>query len=343
VDLPTAKQARNIQELFTRIASRYDLMNRLMTFGQDQRWRREVVRRAAPGPAAHLLDLGTGTGDLARAALQQFPTARLTAADFTFEMMRLGKRRDARPAWISADAACLPFPPQTFDAAVSGFLVRNVPDVPGVLREQRRVLKPGGRIVILDTTRPRPGGFVPPVRHAAPAWTVPGQAGTTPAAQPGIFAPPVRHAAPAWTVPGQAGTTPAAQPGIFVPPVRHAAPAWTVPGQAGTTPAAQPGIFVPPVRHAAPAWTVPGQAGTTPAAQPGIFAPLVWLHLHIVIPLLARLVTRHGEDYQYLRISTENFLPAEALAIHMEMSGFREVGFRRLMFGTVAIHWGVRA
>ena len=238
MDLPIAKQARNIQGLFTRIASRYDLMNRLMTFGQDQRWRREVIRRAAPAPGARLLDLGTGTGDLARAALRQFPAARLTAVDFTVEMLRLGKRRDARPAWISADAACLPFPPQTFDAAVSGFLVRNVPDVPGVLREQRRVLKPGGRIVILDTTRPRPG----------------------------------------------------------------------------------------------------------------IFAPLVWLHLHLVIPLLARMVVRHGKDYgcafdnhyHYLRISTENFLPAEALAIHMEMSGFREVGFRRLMFGTVAIHWGVK-
>ena len=250
MDLTTAKQARNIQGLFTRIASRYDLMNRLMTFGQDQRWRREVVRRAAPGPAAHILDLGTGTGELARAALKQFPTARLTAVDFTVEMMRLGKRRDARPAWISADATRLPFPPQTFEAAVSGFLVRNVPDVPGVLREGRRVLKPGGRIVILDTTRPRPGGFVPPVRHAA---------------------------------------------------------------------------------------------GTTPAAQPGFFAPLVWLHLHVVIPLLARMVARHVEDYQYLLESTEKFLPAEALAIHMQASGFREVGFRRLMFGTVAIHWGVRA
>jgi demethylmenaquinone methyltransferase/2-methoxy-6-polyprenyl-1,4-benzoquinol methylase len=231
MDLTTAKQAHNIQGVFTRIASRYDLMNRLMTFGQDLRWRREVIRRAALGPAAHLLDLGTGTGGLARAALRQFPAARLTAADFTVEMMRIGRRREPRPAWISADAACLPFPPQTFDAAVSGFLVRNVPDVPGVLREQCRVLKPGGRIVILDTTRPRPG----------------------------------------------------------------------------------------------------------------IFAPLVWLHLHVVIPLLARMVASHGKDYHYLRISTENFLPAEALAIHMEASGFREVGFRRLMFGTVAIHWGVRA
>jgi len=59
--------------------------------------------------------------------------------------------------------------------------------------------------------------------------------------------------------------------------------------------------------------------------------------------LLARVVARHGEDYQYLRASTENFLPAEALAIHMQAAGFREVGFRRLVFGTVAIHWGVRA
>ncbi|MBA4379214.1 MAG: hypothetical protein C0393_00725 [Anaerolinea sp.] len=89
VDLTTAKQARNIQGLFTRIAPRYDLMNRLMTFGQD-----EVVRRAAPAPSARLLDLGTGTGDLARAALRQFPAVRVTAAsgfrDIGFRRLMLG-------------------------------------------------------------------------------------------------------------------------------------------------------------------------------------------------------------------------------------------------------------
>jgi demethylmenaquinone methyltransferase/2-methoxy-6-polyprenyl-1,4-benzoquinol methylase len=230
VDLTTAKQAHSIQSLFTRIASRYDLMNRLMTFGQDQRWRRDVIRCAALAPDARLLDLGTGTGDLACTALREFSSVRVTAVDFTIEMLRRARRRDARPAWLSADAACLPFPGQTFAAAVSGFLLRNVPDVAAVLREQFRLLQPGGRIVILDTTRP----------------------------------------------------------------------------------------------------------------QPGIFAPLVWLHLHIIIPLLAWLVARRDADYQYLRLSTESFLPAEALALHLQAVGFREVGFRRLMFGTVAIHWGVK-
>lgn len=147
------ERARYIQNMFTRIAGRYDVMNRLMTGFQDVRWRRRVIRLAHLGPGGRLLDLGTGTGDLAREALAQQPSARVTAADFTLEMMRVGKKRGALD-WSAADALLLPFKPESFHAVVSGFLMRNVNDLPKALQEQHRVLKPGGRIVILDTTRP---------------------------------------------------------------------------------------------------------------------------------------------------------------------------------------------
>jgi demethylmenaquinone methyltransferase/2-methoxy-6-polyprenyl-1,4-benzoquinol methylase len=149
--------------MFTHIASRYDLMNRLMTAGQDMRWRREVIRRAGLPAQGRLLDLGTGTGDLARLGLQKSHGCQVTAADFTLEMMREG-RKEASPAgleWSAADALNLPFASESFDAVVSGFLLRNVTDVKRSLREQRRVLKPGGRLVALDTTRPRPSLLTP--------------------------------------------------------------------------------------------------------------------------------------------------------------------------------------
>ncbi len=150
-------RARYVRDMFTRIAPRYDLMNRLMTAGQDVRWRREVIRRAALPANGRLLDLGAGTGDLAREALRQYPGARVLAADFTVAMMLAGKQ--AHPAagldWAATDALNLPYPDNCFDAVVSGYLLRNVVDLERALREQKRVLRPGGRLVALDTTRPR--------------------------------------------------------------------------------------------------------------------------------------------------------------------------------------------
>src|SRR5688500_17870611 len=86
------ERAAYVQNMFTRIARRYDLMNRLMTGGQDIGWRRRVIQLARLNRNSRLLDLGTGTGDLAREALAQFPQARVIAADFTLEMMRVGQK-----------------------------------------------------------------------------------------------------------------------------------------------------------------------------------------------------------------------------------------------------------
>ena len=155
-NLTGARRARYVQGMFARIARRYDLMNRLMTVGQDRRWRREVIRRAALPAGGRLLDIGAGTGDLAREALRQYPDCHPVAADFTLEMIRVGKDRVTLSGlgWSATDALSLPFPSGGFDAVVSGFLLRNVSDIQGALREQHRVLAPGGSIVVLDTTRP---------------------------------------------------------------------------------------------------------------------------------------------------------------------------------------------
>jgi demethylmenaquinone methyltransferase/2-methoxy-6-polyprenyl-1,4-benzoquinol methylase len=148
------ERAAYVQGMFTKIARRYDLMNRLMTGGQDVRWRKRVIELARLRSSASLLDLGTGTGDLAREALAQFPQSSVIASDFTLEMMRVGKQNGPLN-FSTADALHLPFNEFSFHAVVSGFLMRNVIDLQKALQEQYRVLKKGGRIVILDTTRPK--------------------------------------------------------------------------------------------------------------------------------------------------------------------------------------------
>jgi len=157
------ERARYVRDMFTQIAHRYDMMNRIMTGGQDVRWRKRVIQLAQINNHASLLDLGTGTGDLAREALSQFPDTKVIAADFTLEMMRVGKKYSALN-WSASDALRLPFQSSSFDAVISGFLMRNVVDLNKAIAEQYRVLKPGGRIVILDTTRPKKNILSPLIR-----------------------------------------------------------------------------------------------------------------------------------------------------------------------------------
>ncbi len=228
-------RASYVQAMFTRIAPRYDLMNRLMTGGQDLRWRRDVIRQADLPDTGHLLDLGAGTGDLAREAVRQHPGVEAVAADFTLEMMRVGRQRvreqekiEVVQSWTAADALHLPFVDEYFDAVVSGYLLRNVIDLHTSLTEQWRVLKPGGWLVALDTTRPRRS----------------------------------------------------------------------------------------------------------------LLTPFINFHLHKIIPWLGGLLTGQVDAYTYLPETTENFLYAEQLASRFIAAGFKQVGFRRYMFGTMAIHWG---
>jgi demethylmenaquinone methyltransferase/2-methoxy-6-polyprenyl-1,4-benzoquinol methylase len=150
------ERAAYVQGMFDRIAGRYNLMNRLMTFGQDLRWRRFVVQQAKLKPGDRLLDLATGTGDIAFEALRQTPGIQAVGGDFSLGMMQVGKTlpRGDQVGWSGADALNLPFPDDIFNALTAGYLMRNVIDIPRAFAEQRRVLKPGGRAVILDTSPP---------------------------------------------------------------------------------------------------------------------------------------------------------------------------------------------
>ncbi len=142
--------------MFAAIAPRYDLMNRLMTFGRDRVWRRTTVELCAVPKGGRLLDVATGTGDIAYEALRRDPQLRVRGVDLTREMMLYGraKRRGLAFPFIEGDALTLPFADTTFDAACSGFMMRNVLDVRAAFAEQARVVRPGGRVVCLEITRP---------------------------------------------------------------------------------------------------------------------------------------------------------------------------------------------
>ncbi|HYU18581.1 MAG TPA: ubiquinone/menaquinone biosynthesis methyltransferase [Chloroflexota bacterium] len=154
-------RGRFVSAMFGRIARRYDLMNTLMTFGLDRGWRHAAVRAATPPLDGLALDVGTGTARLALQLAEAMPTGYLVGADFSQPMLRAGQKwlrhrqTGNQVGLIAADAASLPFRTDTFDCVVSAFTVRNLVDVELGFREQRRVVRPGGRVVCLELTNPR--------------------------------------------------------------------------------------------------------------------------------------------------------------------------------------------
>jgi demethylmenaquinone methyltransferase/2-methoxy-6-polyprenyl-1,4-benzoquinol methylase len=218
--------------MFGKIAPRYDLMNRLMTGGRDMAWRQIVVREAQLPHGGRLLDIATGTGDIALEALHQISDLRVVGADFSLEMVQLGRNKPVaeRVGWTGADTLALPFPNGTFDAVTSGFMLRNVIDVPRSLAEQLRVVKPGGRMVCLEISRP----------------------------------------------------------------------------------------------------------------PRNLLLPFYRFYFHRIVPLMGQIVSGDRSAYTYLPQSADEFLSPDELADLMRQSGWREVRYRRLMMGTVAIHVGVK-
>jgi len=152
-------KAEAVRTMFTHIARRYDLMNSLMTGGRHHAWRRKAAESAAGAPGGPVLDLATGTADLAIAVRARTPGRFVAGADFSEGMLRVGRaklreRRVARLQLLVADAQALPFRDGAFACVMSAFLLRNLDGLERGLAEMRRVTIPGGRVITLDIVRP---------------------------------------------------------------------------------------------------------------------------------------------------------------------------------------------
>ena len=154
-----------VRGVFDRVAGRYDLMNDVMSAGVHRLWKDATAARLNPQPGETIIDCAGGTGDmarrfadLARRARQRRggEDARILVVDYNAEMISAGRSRGLSPeiAWAVGDAQGLPLPDACADAYVISFGIRNVTDIPGALREARRVLKPGGRFLCLEFSRP---------------------------------------------------------------------------------------------------------------------------------------------------------------------------------------------
>ena len=222
--------------MFDAIVPQYDLMNRIMTGGRDESWRRLTARETELPEGGRALDVAAGTADLSLAIARQSPSATVFALDFSLGMLARGQAKASekpegdRIAFLAGDALRLPFPENTFDAVTSGFLMRNVVDIEGAFAEMGRVIRPGGRVVCLEISKP----------------------------------------------------------------------------------------------------TLP------------LFRNLFWWYFTTVVPWVGHLISGHNEAYTYLPQSLAQFVTADELKGKIEMAGLRDVTYRKLMFGVVALHVGYK-
>ncbi|WP_251425352.1 ubiquinone/menaquinone biosynthesis methyltransferase [Veillonella agrestimuris] len=154
-----------VQGVFSNIAKHYDMMNTLLSFGQDYFWRKFAVEQMNIGKNQHIIDVACGTCVFTKEALRQEPTLMVEALDFNREMLNQGRLRIDKAGLldqvnlVQGDAMALPYEDNSFDAAMSGFAMRNVPDIKQVLKEMQRVVKPGGKVVVLELAKPSMIGF----------------------------------------------------------------------------------------------------------------------------------------------------------------------------------------
>jgi ubiquinone/menaquinone biosynthesis methyltransferase len=145
-------KGRYVRRLFSTIADRYDLITRLLSFGQDRRWKARVVALSGARPGMRALDLACGTGDIAFALAAR--GADVVGLDITHRMLQLARTKDITARFVTGDMLALPFRDEAFDVVTTGYGLRNVPDLPRAIAEMRRVLRPGGALLSLDFDRP---------------------------------------------------------------------------------------------------------------------------------------------------------------------------------------------
>lgn len=154
-------KSEQVREMFDAIAPAYDFMNRAMTFGIDRLWRRRAVRLMRDIPHADVLDIATGTGDLAILMAERLDGSHVTGVDLSEGMIEIGRRKvaerglDGRISLTTGDCLSLPFPDNSFDCITCAYGVRNFENLAAGYKEMERVLRPGGLLVVLELSTPQ--------------------------------------------------------------------------------------------------------------------------------------------------------------------------------------------